>query len=165
MKIVKFPESNYQNPQNQPLALTRYKGERDSGLYEVYKLLLTKPEIRALTQGKALFITQKAGQEFPALYAQNPITSDRNPGGLFTSVAPQSLIYHQFIWEGHDFRLVMERKYDNAKVKLHWFSITMDGDWIKAGKLPNSLQRHGSGWLKKVLTTMVEEYENILIPS
>lgn len=160
MKQVNFPQCNTKDSNNKPIAITEHLSNvSHSTLHTISKFIFNKDEIRFIRENKYIWVISKLGENPPAFAFQNPFTTPKSP---FKAVDNKVFIYHQILWQEHNFLVLLSRDYNNSKAKVRWFSITMDGDWVKAGNIPQSLQSEGKGWLKKVLMQMVEEYEHIM---
>lgn len=161
MKQVSFKEVNHKDENSQPICLAQYQdSDGNKTIHSISKFIFNKDEVRFIREYKHLWVIQNMGQHPPLFGFISPFGNEVKG---FKPIDLGLFINHQLNWQDHNFMVLLDRNYNNTKAKVHWFSITMDGDWVKSGNLPETLQSDGKGWLRSILSTMIEEYEAMMV--
>jgi hypothetical protein len=154
MHIIKFPEANLLDPQKNPFCYAYSSNDPAKSPRVITKVLFSKDEAKFILSKRELYIIQNSGEQPPIFAYHSPF----RPNG-FVPIGLDSFIIKHFTWNDHSFVVLVSRLENNTKVKARYFSITMDGSWVKSGMLTHTLQSKGKGWLKAVLQEMVKELE------
>lgn len=155
MKLIKFPGSNF-SIGKAPVSIAK-QGEN---LFVIRKVLFEKKEIDYIRKNKTLHIIQKTTHDFPTFCFPSPFSEGVDM--KIEVIDQDGFIQHQMEYEGHQFLIHVTRHFNNNKLKMRWFNLTMDGDWVKSGNIPESLFSGGTGWLKRLMKELLKEYHTML---
>jgi len=158
MKYITFKEANQEKNSIPFCSALLPNNLGNTYPVNIFRVMLSKEEAKNIAKNREVFLiltnTYSAPPEFSF---GNPLTI---PGA--SVITNTSFISHTLLYKGLEFNVILERKYNNSKVKARFFKITFKKNsmfYTKDGNIPEKLLSNGKGWLKGLLDSTITELD------